>query len=190
MDESTDSLEDARVFSTLNANSSYWKKRDEEDGDKMTFTSHHQRLGLTNMQYGLKEAPSALKRGVDVMFATVKKQFALVYFDDIIIFSKSRLEDAKHVSQILHILSDAGVRVKLKKRSLFTKSIDYLGHIICCSKLEISRRTFNTTYDLKVPPDATGTRYFLGLCNAFRQATSTFARIARLLSKEIHKNQP
>lgn len=58
MDECIDSLRSAKIFSTLDANSGYWKiEIDPRDRDKTTFTSHHGLYRFVRMPLGLKNAP-------------------------------------------------------------------------------------------------------------------------------------
>lgn len=50
------------------------------------------------MPVGLKNAPEALQTVVDVMVASVKWHFAIVYLDDIVNFSEMLENDFDHVS--------------------------------------------------------------------------------------------
>ena len=57
MDECIDSLGDAKVFSTLDANSGYWQILiAPKDRDKTTFTTHFGTCAFTCMLFGLKNA--------------------------------------------------------------------------------------------------------------------------------------
>lgn len=115
MDECIDSLGQATIFTTLDANSGYWQIEIDDDGrDKTSFTSHHGLFRFKRMPFGLKNAPGTSQRVVDVILATVKWQFALVYLDDVIVFSSSLEDHVEHVATVLRLLKDAGVTLKLK----------------------------------------------------------------------------
>jgi hypothetical protein len=59
LDECIDSLCDAVVFSTLDANSGYWKvTMHPDDRDKTTFTCHVGTFRFKRMPFGLRNAPS------------------------------------------------------------------------------------------------------------------------------------
>ena len=93
MDECIDSLAHAKVFSTLDCNSGYWQiEIDEEDKKKAAFTSHHDLFKYTRMPFGLNNAPATFQRTIDIVLATVKLQYAIVYLDDIIVLSKDAEE--------------------------------------------------------------------------------------------------
>lgn len=97
---------------------------DEEDRDKTSFTSPHGLFPFIRTPFGLKEVPVTFQRVMDVTLETVKWQFAVVYIEDISIFLKSLSEHVEHIRQLLQLLSDAKVMLKLKKSSLFTNTVD------------------------------------------------------------------
>ena len=114
MDECIDSLGDAVIFSTLDCNSGYWKiPMSDEDRDKTAFVSHCGLFRWLRMPFGLKNAPGTFQRAADVILAGVKWQFALVYLDDIIIYSSSIEEHYDHLATVLKLVHKAGISLKL-----------------------------------------------------------------------------
>lgn len=102
MDQCIDSLGEATVFSTLNANSGYWQVEIEEHyRNKTPFPSHHNLCSFVRMPFGLKNAPGTFQQTMDVIVACVNWQFALVYLEDIVIFLKTPEERIEHVRQVL-----------------------------------------------------------------------------------------
>ena len=88
MDECIDSLGGAQVFSTLDCNSGYWQVDiPVTDREKTAFVTHHGLFQYTRMPFGLRNAPATFQRPIDIVLSSVKWQFALVYLDDIAIFS-------------------------------------------------------------------------------------------------------
>lgn len=85
------------------------------DRDKTVFASHHCLFRFVRISLGLNIAPRTFQRAMDIMLYSVKWWVALVYLDDIVIFPNSPFDHIDHVRQVLTLLSDAGVTLKLKK---------------------------------------------------------------------------
>lgn len=81
------------------------------------------------MTFGLKNAPGSFQTMVDVMLASVKWKFDLVYIDDVIIFSQSIEEDLEQVIAVIRFLKNAGVSLKLENLCL-AESAEYLVLVI------------------------------------------------------------
>jgi len=105
MDDSIDSLGNARVFTTLDCNSSYWHiPVAPKDKDKTAFATHTGSWKFMRMPFGLNIAPASFQRALDILLAAVKWKFCLVYLDDVIIFSKTEEEHITHVEKVLQML--------------------------------------------------------------------------------------
>lgn len=61
------------------------------------------------MPFGLKNALGTFQRVIYVILATVKWQYALVYFKDVIILSYNVQQNLKTFSMVLCLFSNTGV---------------------------------------------------------------------------------
>ena len=52
----------------------------------------------------------------------------LVYLDDILIFNKTREDHVKHVKQVLDVLKNENLYLKISKCEFGKTSLVYLGH--------------------------------------------------------------
>ena len=111
-----------------------------EDKEKTAFISHCGIYQWLRMPFGLKNAPGTFQRATDIILASVKWQYALVYLDDVIVYSKSIEENFGHLEHFLQLMHDAGLTQKLNKCELFRSSVDYLGHVISPGKLQVTQR--------------------------------------------------
>ena len=190
MDECIDSLGNAQVFSTLDANAGYWQvELDERDKDKTAFVTHHGLYRYTRMPFGLKNAPATFQRAMDVILASVKWQTAIVYLDDVIVFSTDIGQHVHQVDRVLRLMSEAGMTLKLKKCFFFCDKIDYLGHVISPGKLEVASKTTEAIKGLSYPTDVSQMRSFLGLCNDYRRFVPNFTRLAKPLNRKLKKDR-
>lgn len=67
---------------------------------------------------------------MNLMFADMVDVCVLVYLDDILIFSRNREEHRRHVHMVFQRLADSGFHVKRNKCTLFTPSVEFLGHVV------------------------------------------------------------
>ena len=94
------------------------------------------------MPFGLKNAHATFQRAVEIILSRVKWETALVYLDDVIVYSRTVTEHMAHVREVLWLLHTAGVSLKLAKCAFFDTSLTYLWHVIRRGRLEVERRNF------------------------------------------------
>ena len=103
------------------------------------------------MPIGLKNAPATFQRAVDIIPSWVKWQHALVYLDDVIVYSKTVEAHFQHVREVLTLLQAAGFSLKLRRCSFFQTSVDYRGHVVRPGKLEVATKTCDSIKEAKAP---------------------------------------
>jgi Reverse transcriptase (RNA-dependent DNA polymerase) len=172
MDECIDSLVDAVLFTTLDCNSGYWKIPVHPGArDKTTFTSHYGTYRFLRLPFGLRNAPATFQRAIDIILSGVKWKTFLVYLDDIIVFSDSRSVHLAHVVEVLTLLGNAGLSLKLKKCHFFSETVDYLGHVIRPGRLVVAEKNTTPLKTAPLPRTQTELRSFLGLRNVYRRSS-------------------
>lgn len=136
-------LGEARIISKLDANADYWQVEiDLKDREKIAFKSHQGLYGIIRIPFGLKNAPGTFNRVVDVILSAVRWKFALVYLDDIVIFSRTPEEHLNHLRHVLRLLKTAGVTLNLKSANYFQTQSTTWGMLFgeATSKFKKTRR--------------------------------------------------
>lgn len=100
---------------------------------------------------GWKAPLDTFQRAMDVLLMKFKLQFDLVYLDDIIILLRAADEYIDHVRQLLTLLPDAGLTLKLKKCQFLANRNNYLGQGIRHRDLELSTRQIDANCGLRKP---------------------------------------
>ena len=76
-------------------------------------------------------APVAFQRYMDIAMTGLNFTCALVYLDDILVFSKTWEDHKRDLTAVFECVRKAGLHLKLKKCTFGANSVDYLGHVIC-----------------------------------------------------------
>ena len=122
-------LNGAKYFSTLDLQAGYNHiPLNEASIPKTAFTSPFGKYEYIKVPFGLTQVPAyfqELRTGILKDF-----NFAIAYFDDNIIFSRTAEEHLDHTKQVFDKLRSAHLSMKLRKCHFFTKEIQYLGHIL------------------------------------------------------------
>lgn len=114
---------------------------------------------------------------------------ALVYIDDVLIFSKNFHEHMLHLQQLFDHLRSANLKLHPSKCAFATKSIKYLGHIISKDGVRVNPQNIEKLRNFKWPTSAKQVKSFLGMANFYRKFIEGYAKIASPLNKLLKKDQ-
>ena len=109
----------AQYFATLDLKSGYRQVlMDEEDKKKTAFACHRGLFEFLVMPFGLSGAPPVFMELMNIVLGGLEN-FAIPYLDNIIIFSASPEEHLSRIRTVFDRLREHGLKMKLKKCSLF-----------------------------------------------------------------------
>ena len=104
--------------------------------------------------------------------------FVVVYFDDILIFSKSLDEHLGHLCQVLEFLRQEQLYVNYEKCVFCSDTTIFLGYVVSKDGLRVDESKVRAIREWPTPSTITMVRAFLGLAGFYRRFVKDFSSVA------------
>jgi hypothetical protein len=121
------------------------------------------------MPFGLCNAPSTFQSLMNHVFHPFLYHFVLVFFDDILIYSKMWPNHLPHVDQVLHLLSKHQLFLKQFKCAFGISKGEYLGHIVGKDGVRVDPQKIEGMQNWPHPKTLKSLSGFLGLMGYYHK---------------------
>ncbi|KAI0509782.1 hypothetical protein KFK09_010378 [Dendrobium nobile] len=156
-----------------------------EDNHKTTFRTHEGHYEFSVMPFDLTHTLATFHSLMIKVFKPFLQRFALVFNDDILMYSKSEEE---HLEMALGTLKKHQLYANLKKCSFAQQRAEYLGHIVSQAGLSKDPTKMDAIVECPVPKNLKRLRRFLGLTRYYKKFVKRYNSIAWQLIEQLKDN--
>lgn len=143
-----DELHGVEFYTKIDLRAGYHQVRMKpEDIHKTTFRTYFGHFEYLVMPFGLTNAPATFQALMNKMFAHLLRKYILVFFDDILVYSRTLPEHLSHLREVLQILRKNRLYAKLSKCTFAAPQVEYLGHIISGKGVETDSKKIEAVKD-------------------------------------------
>jgi hypothetical protein len=143
------------------------------------------------MPFGLTNASSTFQALMNDVLRSFIRKFVLVFFDDILVFSRSWSKHLQHVKQVFQALRAHKLSLKKTKCSFGEEKVAYFSHIISAAGVAMDPTKVEAVESWLPPRSLRALRGFLGLTGYYRKFIAGYGEVAAplttLLKREAFK---
>ena len=176
-----ESLSQSTIFTKIDLRSAYHLVRIQPgDEHKTAFRCRYGHYEYLVMPFGLANAPSIFMRLIQQALSEYLDIFAVVYLDDILVYSRNVTDHVPHVRLVLASLRKFQLYAKLEKCDFHQESIEFLGYIISKDGFRMAPSKVKSIAEWPTPMSVKQVQSFLGLANFYRIFIRNFPRFVDL----------
>jgi hypothetical protein len=189
IDDLLDELSGAQFFTKLDLCLGYHQIcMKESNVPKISFHTHEGHYKFLVMPFGLCNAPSTFQSLMNHVFRPFLCHFVLVFFDDILIYSKTWTDHLTHVDQVLSLLAQHHLFLKQSKCSFGASEVEYFGHLVGKDGIRVDPKKIEAMQDWSHPKTLKNLHGFLGLTGYCHKFVKNYGKIAAPLMALLKKN--
>ena len=188
VEEITMNLADATVFTVLDAKTSFWQiKLDDESSNLTCFNSPLGRHKFLRMPYGISSGSEVFQRTMEVLFEGYPCE---IIVDDLLVYGKDLEEHDANLKRVLQRIRDVGLKLNKSKCRFRQSLVSYVGHLLTYKGIKPDPEKTKAINEIEPPADREALHRFLGMTNYVSKFIPSYseetATLRQLLHKDVH----
>ncbi|MBW0487670.1 hypothetical protein O181_027385 [Austropuccinia psidii MF-1] len=177
------------IFSKVDLDGAYSLLRIKE-GDKhlAAFRTKYGSYEYLVIPFGLINAPASFKNLVNDIFQDLLDVYAVVYLDDIMVFSKSEEEHVTHMFTPLSRLRANNLFAKAFKCLFHVSGVEYLSYIVSSEGLKKYQEEVKQILNWPPPRNLKDLQSFLGFANFYHRFINNYSKKINSLTSLLQKD--
>ena len=140
------------------------------------------------MPFSLTNALSTFMRLMNHVLRDCIGKFVVVYFDEILVYSKSSTLHVGHLRVVLSLLRDHQLYANIEKCTFCVESVIFLGFVVNKSGVHVDPAKIKVIQEWLVPKNVGDIKSFHGLASFYRRFFPNFSTIASPLNELVKKD--
>ncbi|KAK0571531.1 hypothetical protein LWI29_017595 [Acer saccharum] len=141
------------------------------------------------MPFGLSNASSTFMRLMNQVLRPFIGKYVVVYFDDILIYSKNEEDHMEHLRAVLEVLNENKLFINLKKCSWLTERLLFLGYVVSSEGILVDEEKVRAIRDWPKPKTVGEVRSFHGLATFYRRFVRDFSSVVAPITECLKKGK-
>uniref|UniRef100_A0A0G4HFP2 Reverse transcriptase domain-containing protein n=1 Tax=Chromera velia CCMP2878 TaxID=1169474 RepID=A0A0G4HFP2_9ALVE len=164
-DELLSRLHGTKFFSTSLDLRQYFHQTRIREGDeeKTAFVTRYGSFEWLVMPFGLCNAPSISMRLITDMLRPLLNKCVVMFIDDVLVFSRTPEEHIEHINQVLSLLREHQLYVKVSKCAWLRTEAKFLGLVVDEKGVRPNHEKMQGLTEFAPPTDRTSLHQFLEL---------------------------
>jgi hypothetical protein len=188
LDDMLDELSGAIIFSKVYLRSGYHQIRMKlGDEWKIAFKTKFGLYKWLVMPFGLTNAASTFMRLMNEVLRPFIGLYVVVYFDDILIYSKSMEEHLEHLRAVFDALRAARLFGNMDRCTFCMQCVLFLGYVVTLQGIKVDSSKVEAIQGWPTLTTVTQIQSFLGLAGFYRRFVRDFSSIAAPLHELTKK---
>ena len=184
------------IFSTCDISNAFHSLQlGEKAMQKASIITTNSQYLPTRLIFGYKNSPALFIQALQKVFDELPKDdsnipYCTFYFDDIVIFSKNKIDHIRHLKNVFSLLHKVGLKIQSTKNHFFKPRVELLGKVITGTTISPQKKHIQSLNKFPQPTNIKQLQSFLGICTWNCNLICDYTRTIQPLTKLLRKNEP